>query len=205
MSMLTFDAEKHEYRLRGKLVDSVTQVLKGLGLIETDFFTAQTRIRGRAAHIGAQLIEQGGVDWASVKATEDALGAPVAPYIRGWERFLRETGWKSVKIEQPNYHPLYEYAGTPDRIGFWPDGQEGLLDIKTGAPQDWWSLQLDGYDQMEPRLSPKGARRQTDVQLTDDGDFKIHHIHDMNACNLFLSMNATYQWGKTHGKYTNER
>lgn len=196
-----FDEEKHEYWLGTERLPSVTQILGGLGIINVEWFTWKAKMRGKAAHIGAQLVEQGGVDWASVKATEEFLQTPVEPYIRGWQRFLKETGWRSVKIEEPNYHRIYRYAGTPDRVGFWPDGQEGLLDIKTGPKADWWDLQLGGYSEVEPRISDRGARRLTDVRLTEKGDFELVACRDVNAGRLFLAMNATYQWGRAHGVY----
>ncbi len=199
------------YWLGAEKLDSVTAVLGGLGITDSEFFTWKGTMRGKAAHIGAHLVETGGVDWATVKKTEEFLQTAVEPYIRAWARFLKETGWRSVKLEEPNYHRVYRYAGTPDRVGFWPDGlwpkeprfdvQEGLLDIKTGAPQDWWELQLGGYDEMEPRLSARGARRLTDVCLTDKGDWYPVHRKDVNAGRIFLAMNASFQWGRRHGAF----
>lgn len=201
---LRFLPEPHEYWLGARRLPSVTEILRTLGFIDTDYFTWQSRVRGRAVHIGCALVEQGGVDWSSVSATEDALGEPVAPYIHGWERFLKETGWKSAVIERPNHHRLYHYAGTPDRVGFWRDGQEGIVDIKSMkvfSKQAWWDLQLGGYDHMEPRLGEGGARRLTDVCLTVDGKYHIENCQDTSAGPMFLAAQATYQWGMAHGVY----
>ena len=202
---LVFDADSHRYTLDGVRRWSVTERLVGLSIINKDYYTWRARVRGKAAHLGAQLVEQGGVDWHSVAETERALSAPVAPYIRGWEKFLEKTGWRSVVIEKPMYHPIYLYVGTPDRIGFWPDGQEGLLDIKTGGPEDWHELQEGAYNEMAPRLSTKGVRRLTTVHLTEDGDFYITNMKDHSAGRVFLAMNATHQWGLDHGVYTDDR
>lgn len=200
-----FDPKRHIYLLKGRRLWSVTERLAGLGLIDTEWYTEAAKIRGKAVHLAMQYLQQGGLDWSSIKATEAALGIPVEPYVRAGERFLRESGWRAVQVEVAGYHPLYEYGFCTDNVGFWPDGQEGIVDWKTGASADWWQLQLGAYDEAAPRLSSHGARRKTCVQLKIDGNYQPHHLHDQDAGRLFLAMQATHAWGLSHGRYTDDR
>ena len=49
--MLTFDAEKHEYRLDGVRLPSVTQIIADAGLYgNTSYFTDYSRDRGSFVH-----------------------------------------------------------------------------------------------------------------------------------------------------------
>ncbi len=190
-----FDAEKHVYTLGTQRLPSVTEILGALGFIEDEWFTWETRERGRAVHVASQYLEEGGLDWDSIKATEEALSTPVVPYVRGWERFLRETGWRSSHIEQPAYDPLHFFAGCPDRRGYFPTGGLEGLEIKTGSPQGWWKYQKGGYEKLT------GTREWTTVRLKPDGDFSLEPIKDVNAGTKFLSMVTTYRCGREHGIY----
>ncbi len=195
-----FNAEEHIYTLGTKRLPSVTEILGLLGFIETEWFTVEGRERGRAAHIATHYLEDGGLDWDSLKATEEALGVPVEPYVRGWERFLKETGWKSSYIEKPEYDKLHLFAGCPDRIGRFPSarGSSGI-EIKTGPSMGWWKYQTGGYEVLT------GLRDWTVVRLKPDGDFALDPVMDVNAGTKFLNMVTTYHCGREHGIYRTEK
>ena len=49
-SELTFDEEKHEYRLDGEVLPSVTGILREMGFVDDTYFTEDSAARGTAVH-----------------------------------------------------------------------------------------------------------------------------------------------------------
>jgi hypothetical protein len=125
---LTFDEEKHEYRLDGRVIPSVTQVLKAAGMIDDQWFDEWSRERGKAVHKATELDDRGELD-------ESTIDPRIAGYLDAWRRFIFETGWKSNEIEKLVFSRFAWFAGTLDRIGRFPtDRGLSIVDIKTGTP-----------------------------------------------------------------------
>ncbi len=185
------------YTLDGGRIISVTEVLTALRFINPEFYTEAGRVRGEKVHKATALIEGPGLDWDSLKAIEDAIQQPVVPYVRGWDRFLRETGWKSTHIEDPGYDHSFLVAGCPDRRGNFPGDKKHGLEIKTGNPEGWWEYQVGGYSE----IFKLGLAHWTIVRLKGDSDFTLEPIKDLNAGSKFLSMATVYECGRKHGIY----
>ena len=204
--LLRVDRKLHRYWRGEERLDSVTDILGDLGIIETEFFTEDARARGHAVHRACEFLDEGDLDWSSLAPIEKKICQPVAPYVRAWERFKRETGFVCKVIERPVYHSLYLYAGTPDRIGVFPNEKgEALLDLKTGEALDWAGLQTGGYDEALGKPQFGGWRRRYAVKLRADGDFRLVPFEDVNDGKTFLSMFVTHRWGKNHGRYNRSK
>ena len=107
-----FDEEDHVYTLDGVVIRSVTEILTALGYIDPRWFTELPCIRGIKVHKACSILETtGGVNWDGLKAIEDQLGTPIVGFVRGYERFKRETGWLSNRTEYPRYYRGGLYAG----------------------------------------------------------------------------------------------
>ncbi len=125
--MLTFNAEKHEYRLNGVVLPSITQVLRLAGLV--DFSKVPPTILkasqdfGTAAHVATQLYDLGTLDFATL---DEAL----RPYLDNWIYFKEKYGFKPDIIEKPMASRIYRFAGTPDRLGT-INGKQVIVEIKT--------------------------------------------------------------------------
>ena len=67
---LTLDRETHTYRMHGRVVPSVTQMLNSAGQIDTQWYTAESSKRGTDVHTICELD-----DWAACNmvATVDGL------------------------------------------------------------------------------------------------------------------------------------
>ena len=202
---LRFDPGAHLYYLDEEHSESVTQVLHGLGIINSDHYPETARIRGVRTHTATVLFEAPGrgrtFNWESLRPIEEAIGEAIAPRVRGWEAFLNRTGWKSRIIERPNYHPIYRYCGTQDRIGRFPgDAAETVLDIKTGGPEPWWKWQTGGYEEME-RAHDGQRRHRLCVELRADGRYKMHRHEGAEDAAEFIDMLATYRAGRRLGYF----
>ena len=119
-------------------------------------------------------------------------------YLEAWKQFVRDTGFTAALIERPVQHPVFKYAGTPDRhgevrlgrhLGWW------VLDIKATRPSPIHGLQLAGYAAC---LDPVDHRAV--VELLPTGQYRLHryvdHAGDRRA---FLAALTLHNWRKKHG------
>ncbi len=138
---LTFEPERHEYRLpTGQVVPSVTQILRATG-VSVDFdglsgFSARLaeqidyrRALGTAVHADCHAFDDHDLDWSGVHPD-------VQPYVTAWADFRAATGLTPLTRERRIYHPQYRYCGTLDGIFELPTGRRVLVDIKIGDPED---------------------------------------------------------------------
>ena len=139
----------------------VTDILKII--IDTSFFTPESRDRGSFIHAATVIDEQGDLD-ESFEAT-----ALYMPYIRAWRKFLAEHECRWTHVEQRLVHEQFGYTGQPDRIGT-VDGKPSVVDIKTGAAAKWHRLQGAAYLAMVP--NPQRYQRLV-VRLQEDGKAPI--------------------------------
>ena len=186
---LTFDEEKHEYRLNGRILPSVTQILREIGFVDDTYFTEDSAARGIAVHKATELYDLGTLD-------EDSLDPRLVDYLEGWKRFRNETGFFPTSIEGRGWSK-FGYVGTFDRVGVTDNGSIVLLDIKSSMyVPDWIGLQLGGYIQI---ITEKGMIYKPfipyeeiwSVHLSSGGLFKIERWDDRR--NDFLAIARTYQ------------
>lgn len=130
--------EDHEYFWDDERVPGVNEILKDLGIIDTTFFSEEGAIRGKNRHTLLDDYDEGGVDWGSVSDDDSHI-------IVGWTEFREEYALVPKSIELPVYDTQRHIAGTIDRIMVGPDGTLWLVDIKTGSPDKWHSLQIQIY------------------------------------------------------------
>ena len=131
--MLTFNKEEHKYFLGKRELISVTTLIKSVGLINTSFYKKSGTDRGTRVHKFTELYDKGELDWSTVD--EEAM-----PYVEAWVRFSADRPLRYTGIEEIGYHPLFNYAGMMDRIT-----NDYVIDIKTGKPERWHSIQLTLY------------------------------------------------------------
>jgi len=139
---LEFDETKHEYRMDGRSVPSVTRILS----VVQDFSAVPpdklqiAQEWGTAVHLYLRLYDDGTLD---LKKADPRI----LPIIESWERMKVARGWVDPVIsEQPFYSARYGYAGTPDRL-FKAGSKYTLLDIKTGKG-NFANMQTAAYLQL---------------------------------------------------------
>lgn len=140
-TVLSFDAAAHEYRMPdGRLVPSVTQILKAVG-VAVDFEGLASigrrvadaidlkREIGHTLHQDAHAFDDDDLNWSTVDPR-------VEPYLRAWAAFRENTRLMPVTRERRVLHAALGYAGTLDGIFVAPNGRRVLVDLKTGDPWD---------------------------------------------------------------------
>lgn len=188
MSIFTFDAVNHIYYLDGVRIPGVTSVLKSAGLVQSYGGFGDTQLRGLHVHYACELMDLNDLDWSTVYP--QWMG-----YVQAYQKFREDTGFEPQLIEFQSYHPVYRFAGTMDRRGSM-NGRMWQIDLKTGAPSDWWSLQTAGYQLLEEREWAEDGR--ASLQLNENGTYRLHIYEDEGDRGVFLAALALYYWKSNH-------
>ncbi|NPV03857.1 MAG: hypothetical protein HPY67_03900 [Syntrophaceae bacterium] len=184
MNGLVFDAERHAYLLDGRVVPSVTQILAAEGIIDGQWYTEEGRRRGDHVHLALRYHDEGRLD-------EESVTDEVRPYLEAWQRFISETGFICLQIEQPFADRNLGFAGTPDRVG-WMDGDKTLsiIDIKTGAPEPWHALQTAAY---AVGLGKRTVMRWS-VYLKPNGAYRLIRHQAIEDVIAWLGLVSVHNW-----------
>jgi len=188
MTGLVFDPERHAYILDGRVIPSVTQILTAEGIINGQWYTEDGRRRGGHVHLALRYLDEGRLD-------EDSVTDEVRPYLEAWQRFISETGFICLQIEQPYADRNLGFAGTPDRVG-WMDGDKTLsiIDIKTGSPEPWHALQTAAY---AVGIGKRMAKRWS-VYLRNDGNYRLVQYQDIDDINAWIGLVSIRNWKQKH-------
>lgn len=168
--MIEFNAEKHEYRVDGKKVPSVTEILS---LLSYDTFAQIDKAtleyaskRGTAIHEATEAIDMG---------CEAEIDGETEPYIRAYLDFIQDYKPSWYGIEDVVANEQLGYAGTIDRHGKMGN-TDVILDIKTiGSPSrlDYTKVCLQTYlyslclDYENPRLFALFLKKDGTYRLFD--------------------------------------
>ena len=198
VSHLTLDIGTHTYKWRGCQIPGTTTVLHNVGLIDGRFFTDVSAWRGTEVHRLCQVDCEGRPEEPEQPALEG--------YLRGWRAFKRDTGWQSLSIEESFHSSSHGFAGTADRIGFFPDDKEFLtvLDIKTGVSAPWARYQTAAYILLAQENMPSETiLGRTALHLRAKGTYQIvpYSVADLREDQeVFLSALTVYN-SKQKGVY----
>ena len=121
----------------------VTGILKTVGMIDTRFYTEAARDFGTKLHLATQILDEGRLDWKD-------LDPRLLPRVRQYQDFLRQVDVRILAIEERVENIPLQYQGRLDRRVFiidsyYPQGREGVLDIKPPNKERWHPIQLSMY------------------------------------------------------------
>ena len=179
LDMLTFDEARHEYRLLGGVVPSVTQILAplvDLSGIPRAVLDAKRQL-GQDVHYACQLLDEGDLD-------EDSVEEQIEPYLQAYKRFKADTGAVVLLNEQRVADPLLLYAGTLDRVMGIKD-EKWLVDLKTCI-----STPLAVGPQTAAYLRALGdtsVTRRAALRLRPDGTYRLDALTEPNDWSAFMA------------------
>ena len=186
MPDLIYTDHDHTYRINGAILPSVTHILEATGLSPVYTGDPWYGERGTAVHAATWMDDQGILD-------ESTVDPRIVGYVEAWRRFRRESGFVPIGGETPLHHPLYRYAGTPDR---WDASL--LIDIKTSKEAPWHVLQRAAYRELLKKAGVK-LRRDCCVYLSADGRYTTSKESSTPyEINVFLSAVTVYRWRERH-------
>lgn len=197
--MLTFDAERHEYSFDGRRVPSVTKILAPL----EDFSGVPRETLETAAEFGRNVHEACDL-WDRGRLDEAALDPGLLPHVRGWQKFIRDSGAVVIASERRVYHRTHRYAGTLDRVLLWK-GQHRLVDIKTTTQLPAYvGPQTAGYRAalLEEELACAATRYC--VQLRPN-DYRLHVLDERTDLDVFVSCLNLWRWREKHAPRLNSQ
>lgn len=195
-----FDPAKHEYRVNGRRLPSVTQLIKPLYDGSFDFVPEEVMEHksqlGKAVHYACELHDKGTLDVSTVMGE-------VAPYFEAYLLFLKEHKPRWTLVEQP-LASSSGFAGTPDRAGSVPeyDIDFSVVDIKTVASVSAAvGVQLAGYEKLiAENLKIDGTWRRLALQLRPDGKYRIHPFDHPDDRGCFYGLLAQHHWKAKYAK-----
>jgi hypothetical protein len=171
-------SESHVYTVDGKIVPGVTDVLAPLTCWDkvNPELLAWHRTRGQHAHRAIELWNDGDLD-------EEDLDPQLVPFLNGWRKFVKDTGFHVTHGEQKVYHVGLGYAGMLDIRGImrrvpW------LIDLKLGAPQKTWGPQTAAY--VDALAVAERPRRRACLRLLDN-DYKLFPQNNPRDIAIFQS------------------
>ena len=189
--MLTFNDERHEYRLEGVRLPSVTQIMKPL----MDFSGIPPNVLERKRQIGT----------AFHKAVElhlnddlvlESLAVSVVPYFEGFIRFMNDTGFQPRKWEYRVASSIYGYAGQLDIDGYLRK-RLAVIDFKTTheiSPSV--AIQTAAYRQAanETNASEETIVDRYALQLRPDGTYRLEQHKGTMDFEIFKSLLNIHKW-----------
>jgi hypothetical protein len=207
--MLTFDARDHVYRFDGQKIPSVTQIIKGAGLMG-DFSDAlgdamnAAATRGTFVHKAVELDLDGDLD-------ESSLRPDILESVNVFRTARAELGIKPLRSEFKVFHPVYRYAGTVDLLATIA-GTVYVIDLKNGALAEWHRIQtamyfmgldgmalhgvtVDGKAGLHSHLIPE-ARASLYI---GGGKYRIIEHKDRSDFAVAKSAITIYNWKKENG------
>lgn len=189
-----FDPIAHVYRLDGRVIPSVTQLLKPIGpdlsAIPRDVLERK-RALGQAVHLACELDDKGELDEASTDPQ-------VMDYVQSWRAALKALDAEVVLNEFQAYHPVHKFAGTLDRVlRLRSTGENMLTDIKTAAEASpSWGVQLEGYRLLIDAQRVTVQRRAA-IMLSPT-KFQVVSYSDPNDEACFRALLSVHQWKERH-------
>lgn len=178
--MLTCD-EQHHYRVDGRRIPGVHEVIGAGGFIDTRWYTDEGRYKGNYVDQGCYLLTQGKLDWSSVRPS-------FRGHLEGFQRFLGETGFRVIEAKQAGHHPDWAFAGEWDLYGQFPHKSlPDIGDVKaTASSEGWWRYQTAAYAEIKKAETGKRPGRFA-LKLVGDGRYTIERHESRNDLRVFLA------------------
>lgn len=188
----TFDKKTHTYRINGKIIPGVTQILSDEGLFSYLGVPPETmeaaRKFGAAAHKACELYDKGILD-------EKSLSEPLIPYLAGWKKFLDD--FKPIIypdwIEKPICSYKYQFGTTQDRV-MSVNSKVTIVEIKTTTiMQPAVAIQTAGQAIAVEEWFGK-VKQCMAVRLLPDGTYKIEIYDNLADKTIFISALHIWRW-----------
>lgn len=188
---IEFDEATHTYRLAGRVVPSVTQILGPLySFAGIDPLVLEAkRSLGIRVHKACEALDLGVLDERSLEP--DVLG-----YLEAYKTFLDLKSPTLIACEQAVANPAEGYAGTLDRI-YAVGGRVFVTDLKaTAAISPITALQTEGYRRC---VDAAGEYGRAVLQLKPDGKPVWREFNDPSDSAVWRSVLNVHHWRSKHG------
>ncbi len=191
---LTFEEEKHIYRLNGLPIPSVTTLMKPLsnavyGGIDSAVLSKAAG-KGTSVHSAIEIYTKYGI--------ED-VEPEFKPYFDAFLKWYSDYKVVPFGSEVRLYHKEMLYAGTADLLAS-VNGADTLIDFKTSASTCpmLYPVQLEAYAKALVSMYGNEAniRRKAIVHLKSDGNYEVleYAPRDMEAWRVFTALLSIHNY-----------
>ena len=197
---LSFNADRHEYRIGDVLLPNVTRItnmMSSYAGVPDSVLEKKAEI-GDAVHWATELDDENDLDY---------FGLPdeLRGYVDAWRLFKKQNGWVTELSEQRVYSKRYQFAGTLDCIGHFESMKSirpsvvALVDKKTTYDiLPAVGPQVAAYAEAWNESHKPKVRRRFAVQLKRDGRYNLHECGDATDWSVFLSGLTLSNWLQRH-------
>lgn len=189
-----FDARIHRYQVKGRVVPSVTQVMKPLSdavyrTVDPAVLAAKAAF-GTAVHACTEYLDRDELD-------EESVAPEWKPYLDAYRAWRTQVQPDIKKIEWRLGSP--KYAGTIDRM-VEIDGDPWIVDIKTTSElHPMVGVQLAAYEALAMGALHTHRRfRRAALQLKPDGSYRFQEFKDFQDEICFSALLSIYYWSEKH-------
>ena len=184
----------HTYRdPKGNVVPSVTQLIKGAGLIDYSHIRQDVlqhaAWRGKMVHQAISLLNNGEDLWSEYTVPDECV-----PYVQAYELFRRECDYQQHGAY--NEHRMMAevdgelVAGTLDNLGMIWGNEVAIIEAKaTAAVHPCWGVQTAGYEALV-RATDDAFRRlelkRYALQLKPTGKYRLVPQEDAGDHDAFV-------------------
>lgn len=193
--MNTFDPDKHEYRMDGVIVPSVTQVIEGMGFTDTRFYKDYDRTRGRYIHAACALLAADNLNW-------DSLDERIRPEVEAFGNFFEKEKVEILETEKMMFSDTHRVAGTMDIFCRF-EGRPAIMDTKSGGILPIIEIQTGGYSVLLHEISGVVRPGRFGLQLKEDGTYRLIRCRELQAEQHFLVLLNTYKLREYYERKTN--
>ena len=192
-----FDPETHEYKIGGRVVPSVTQILtetlgNPFGWLQDREWYMQ---RGTAVHAYAAMIARG----QEFEPPDERIAGKVAA-IR---KFFKDCVFAAAYVEHRVFCERFQFGGTFDLCAH-SRGQDYLIDWKSSSDIERTRLQLTGY--WTAWFNPPFPVLGLEVVLKDDSTYRVSDPLELKtASREFLALRTCYGIRERLGVLTNTK
>jgi hypothetical protein len=195
---IEFNEARHEYRLDGAVVPSVTQLLepirRELGGMQN--VLEYKRSVGKALDRAIELHEKDDLDFAT-------LDVGVVPFFEAWIAFKRDSGFRVLLNQLVVYSRKLRFAGTLDVLGHSRRGPspDELIDTKCVWTIDpATAIQTAAYALAAHESHGIKVKRRGGLQLLRDGTYRFYPYNDPLDENVVRAMLVVNSWKALHRK-----
>ena len=185
---VNFDEATHTYKDESGLVyPSVSQILKAVGVINTQFSNENSMNFGSVLHKTLQLLDENNLGEYDMK---------LRLWVKQYQKFLKEVKPIYDLIEQPLISKLWGFAGTLDRLA-----GNVLVDLKTGNHYPHHELQLSLYAVLVEENYGIKIKEQYALYIWEEC---YKYLPLPNKRTVALGCVSLYKWLKEKGKNGNQ-
>lgn len=192
--MIDFNEAKHEYKIDGRPVPSVTQIISeilGHGWQAEQWYLD----RGKAIHKCAEFICQG---------KEFTADPRLAGYVAAISNFFAETKAEIIHSELRVASIKYDFAGTLDlicKIG----ARNVIIDWKHSVDKIRLPIQVGGYAVACAEIIGREYAFGAGVQIREDGTYRMTEIFNLQIpVREFLALRTAYRIKDACGNLTSQ-